>query len=60
MLRRLLVLFLARFRLSDAAVCEASEGMGVCDYHDYDGSEAGHPDHFATLACKRCGKDFII
>ena len=52
--------FLARFHLSDAAVCELSEGLGLADYHDYDDTEDGQPWHFVELECRRCGKRFLI
>jgi hypothetical protein len=61
MLRRLWLWFLARFRLSDSAVCEMSRGRGLHDdYHDYPDDEYGEPAHFVTLRCKRCGKEFTI
>lgn len=52
--------FLARFHLSDSAVCEMSEGRGMNDYHDYQDDVRGVPDHFSILTCKRCGKDFYF
>lgn len=52
--------FLARFRLRLAAVCEQSAGKGLDDYHDYPDSEGGHPEHFCTMRCRRCGKEFTI
>jgi hypothetical protein len=53
--------FLARFRLSMAAVCEMSRGRGPRDdYHDYPDDEHGKPWHFVVLRCKRCGKEFTI
>ncbi len=52
--------FLARFRLSDAAVCEQSARLGTIDYHDYPDSIEGQPWHFTLLTCKRCGKKFTI
>lgn len=53
--------FLARFRLSEWAVCEMSKGRGIAeDFHDYDDSKEGLPIHFHLLECKRCGKSFII
>jgi len=59
--RRWWLWFLARFRLSEAAVCALSRGRGLADdYHDYPDSEHGTPDHFVTLRCKRCGKEFTI
>lgn len=61
MLRRLWLWFLARFRLSDAAICEASRGRGLADdYHDYPDDELGTPSHFVVLRCKRCGKEFTM
>jgi hypothetical protein len=60
-LLRLWKWFLARFRLSDAAVCEMSEGLGLHnDYHDYPDSHENKPWHFHTFTCKRCGKEFTI
>ena len=59
-MRRLILWFLARFRLSDDAVCEMSKGMGEIDYHDYPDSHDGEPWHFGFLTCKRCGKKFIM
>lgn len=58
--RRLWMWFLARFRLSESAVCEMSKGKGLIDYHDYPDSAEGIPIHFCTLKCQRCGKDFTI
>ena len=53
--------FLARFRLSEAAVCEMSAGRGDRnDFHDYPDSVEGEPWHFIPLTCKRCGKVFFI
>lgn len=57
-LKRMWKMFLAKFHLSDDAVCEMS--FGNRDYHDYQDSEEGLPDHFVTLHCKRCGKGFYI
>ncbi len=59
--RRLWLWFLARFHLSDAAVCRMSIGRGPHeDYHDYQDDEHGQPWHFVLLKCKRCGKGFYI
>jgi hypothetical protein len=59
--KRLWFWFLARFHLSDAAVCEMSRGRGLHDdYHDYDDDVIGAPLHFCVLKCKRCGKEFMI
>ncbi len=61
MMRRLWMWFLARFHLSDAAVCEMSRGREKWnDFHDYGDSEDGYPDHFDVLTCKRCRKPFVI
>ena len=61
MLTRLWWWFLARFRLSEWAVCYMSKGRGLSnDYHDYPDSKHGQPDHFVTMQCKRCGKEFTI
>jgi hypothetical protein len=51
---------LARFRLSESAVCEMSAGKGEYDFHDYPDSIEGKPLHFYLLECKRCGKKFRI
>lgn len=51
---------LARLHLSEAAVCEMSEGLGLVDYHDYCDDEIGTPCHFVELTCKRCGKKFMM
>ena len=59
-MRSLWLCFLARFRLSLAAVCEMSKGKGLLDYHDYPDDELGTPAHFVTMKCKRCGKEFMI
>ncbi len=60
-MRRLWYWFLARFHLSDWAVCEMSKGRGLHnDYHDYSDSVGGFPDHFTTMVCKRCGKEFNL
>lgn len=60
-MRRFWRWFLAYFRLSDAAVCEMSQGRGPYDdYHDYPDSVVGEPLHFYTHHCKRCGKAFYI
>jgi len=60
-MRRLWRWFLARFRLSMAAVCEMSKGRGPHnDYHDYPDDEMGAPFHMVLLKCKRCGKEFYI
>lgn len=54
-------LFLAWLRLSDEAVCEMSKGRAMDeDFHDYPDSDFGFPEHFSTMTCKRCGKEFII
>ena len=52
--------FLARFHLSNDAVCELSKDLGLVDYHDYDDTEHGQPWHFVELECRRCGKRFLI
>lgn len=53
--------FLARFHLSDSAVCERSAGLGPHDdYHDYQDDAGGLPMHFVEMRCKRCGKAFYI
>lgn len=61
MLRKAWPWVLARFRLSDAAVCEMSRGRGLADdYHDYPDSDPPEPWHFHTHKCRRCGKEFTI
>jgi hypothetical protein len=52
--------WLAALRLNKHAVCVMSSTKGVVDFHDYPDDEHGFPDHFTTLKCKRCGKEFII
>ena len=54
-------LFLAYTRWSKSAVCEMSKGLeGWADFHDYPDDVDGVPDHFHTLTCKRCGKEFTM
>jgi hypothetical protein len=61
MFSKLWQLFLARFHLSDKAVCEQSRGRDLFTcFHDYQDSEEGVPMHFHTYTCKRCGKNFTI
>ena len=53
--------FLARFRLSQRAICQQSVGLGPHDdYHDYPDSVDGEPWHFVAMRCKFCGKEFYI
>lgn len=54
--------FLARFRLSESAVCEMSKGRGLHDdFHNYpDSTNGGLPWLFYEHECKRCGKKFTI
>lgn len=60
-MKRLWLWFLARFRLSDHAICEMSKGRGMFDdFHDYPDDLIGAPGHFAALECKRCGKKFYM
>ena len=59
-MRRLWIVLLAKLNLSDAAVCEASRGMGLVDYHDYTDGIVGQPWHFYEHTCRRCGKKFTI
>lgn len=60
-MKYLWMLFLARFRLSNHAVCEMSKGKGPhSDYHDYPDDLLGIPAHFILMKCKRCGKEFYI
>lgn len=61
LLKHLWLWFLARFHLSDEAVCKLSQGRDSWDdYHDYCDTEAGVPEHFCFLTCKRCGKIFTM
>lgn len=53
-------IFLARFRISNDAICEQSKDLGLVDYHDYPDDILGDPAHFVTLTCKRCGKKFTM
>lgn len=60
-MRRIWKWFLARFHLSQVAVCEMSVGHGLYDdYHDYEDTKHGIPLHFTILQCKHCGKEFCI
>lgn len=61
-MKRLWLWFLARFRLSESAICEMSKGRGLHnDFHDYpDSTNGGIPWHFYEHECKRCGKKFTI
>lgn len=60
-MRRIWYWFLARFRLSQWAVCEMSRGRGLADdFHDYPDDFRGAPLHFAVLKCRWCGKEFTI
>lgn len=53
--------FLARFRLSQDAICTESQGRGLYDdFHDYRDDVHGEPWHSADLKCKHCGKAFRI
>ncbi len=59
--RRFWKWFLARFRLSQKAICEMSRGRGLHDdYHDYPDTKHGQPWHFTVLECQHCGKEFCI
>ncbi len=59
--RRAWLWFLARFRLSGAAVCIMSAERGETDdFHDYPDDIYGEPWHFHRMTCKRCGKRFTI
>jgi hypothetical protein len=59
-MKRVWMWFLARFRLSDHAVCEMSKDLGPYDYHDFYDDIHGEPCHMVLLTCKRCGKGFYI
>lgn len=52
--------FVAFFRLSPKAICEASIGLGDFDYHDYMDGVDKHPWHMHRHKCVRCGKEFRI
>lgn len=59
--KKVLLWFLAYFRLNNKAICEMSKGRGLYnDYHDYPDDEVGQPFHFIKMKCKRCGKEFIM
>ena len=60
MIRRFIRWLKAYYRWDLDLVCELSRGKGAIDYHDYDDDEAGLPQHFCLLKCKRCGKEFSI
>lgn len=52
---------LAYWRLDLGLVCELSRGLPEdADYHDFPDSLLGHPWHFYTHTCRRCGKQFTI
>ncbi|AWN55051.1 hypothetical protein DK412_28365 [Methylobacterium sp. 17Sr1-1] len=52
---------LARFRLSQRAICEESAGRGLGDdFHDYPDTADGQPWHLVDLTCRHCGKTFRI
>ena len=55
----MLVTILALFRISKRAVCAASAGKGMIDFHDYPDTKDKEPDHFSVLTCERCGKRFV-
>lgn len=59
-LKHLWICFLAFFRLSEQAVCEASKGKSYVDYHDYHDSDIALPEPFTLHKCKRCDKTFTI
>jgi hypothetical protein len=59
-MRRLVRLFVARFRLNKRIVCEESAALGVIDFHDYTDTKEGDPWHMALHTCERCGKRFFI
>jgi hypothetical protein len=55
--------FLARFRLSQKAICEESVGLELHDdYHDYPDSDVcgSTATHFSIYKCRHCGKEFVI
>jgi hypothetical protein len=55
---KLLRQLIAFFRLNDRIICE--EAAAGNDYHDYPDDIHGLPQHFGTLKCKRCGREFTI
>jgi hypothetical protein len=55
-MKRVWKLFLAWTRLSEAAVCEMSQG--AVDFHDYPDSTTPEPLPFRIHTCARCGKRF--
>lgn len=60
-MKRIWLLFLARFRLSKKAICAMSVGRGEYDdFHDYPDSTIPEPWHFYLHKCCRCGKEFRI
>lgn len=60
-IRRLWRRFLASTRLSLAAVCEESRGLGDLDYHSVrDAADVGKPERWMVYHCKRCGKRFTM
>lgn len=52
--------WLAKFRLSQYAVCTMSDDLGADDFHDYPDSIEGEPFHMTLLTCRHCGKQFTI
>lgn len=53
--------WLARFRLSQYAICTMSADKGLHDdFHDYPDTVDGEPFHFTTLRCRHCEKEFTI
>lgn len=52
--------FLAYFRLSEKAVCEASEGMGLVDYHTRKDAGEGTWPLRGPVSCRRCDKLFVV
>ncbi len=57
MIRRWWRWFLARFHLSQQAVCEESRGMGWYDYHD--ASDFRYDNPYRPVTCRHCGKEFL-
>ena len=58
-IRRAWWLLLAKFHLSDAAVCEMSKGLGSSDFHRIQDADTP-PTRVYVETCKRCGKGFKL
>lgn len=60
-MKRIVLWFLARFRLSEKAVCEMSKDKPIYkDFHHWDDDiHSSGPIYFSPLQCKRCGRQFM-